>query len=154
MKKKIWLIMASSIKANVYEIVGKEYSLAHELDHSESRLKSGDLTTDRAGHYRAGGRGAHGEFAPTSDAHDEEHKHFAKEIADFLEKNRQENHYDAIILCAEPRFHGLINACITKSVRERVILNIEKDYIPLPIVKINAIIETIIHEQHGCGGTC
>lgn len=144
MKKITWLVVANSAKADFYKIENKDYALVETLTHPESRLKSSELTSDEAGSYRSGGAG-HGQFEPATNPHEQEHQTFAKEIANFLEKNRTGHHYEALIICAEARFYGLLNKAMTGAVRLLVTKTIEKDYIPLPKIKMQAAIEGIIN---------
>lgn len=138
-----WLVIANSVKADLYEIVNKEYSLIQSFDHPQSRLKSADINSDKPGHYMTN-HSAHGQFVIENSPHKVEHDHFAKELADFLDKNKQQNHYQSLIFCAEPRFYGLVNQHLSDPVRTNIVKVVEKDYIPLPKAKIHEIIENII----------
>ncbi len=105
----------------------------------------GDLTSDKPGSYRTDGS-ASGQYASHNNPHEDEKKHFAKEIADFLEGKRQGHSFTALILCSESHFHGLLNQCMSTSLQSLIIKTIEKDYIPLPKLKLTAAINAIIHE--------
>ena len=143
--KITWLVIANAVKADIYHINHKEHTLIETLNHPDSRLKTGDLTSDKPGSYRTDGS-ASGQYASTHSPHEDEKKHFAKEIADLLESKRQKHAFTALIICSESHFHGLLNQQMTVSVRALVTKTIEKDYIPLPKVKLTAAINAIIHE--------
>lgn len=140
-----WLVLANTTKAQVYSVNHKEFTLLETLEHPESRLKSRDLVSDRAGRYRTD-RASRGAFEPSTDAHEEVHHKFAKEVADLLENRRLQNQYQHIILCAEPHFYGLLNNVMSEQVRDSIIRAIEKDYIPFPKEKIDSTIKNILEE--------
>ena len=143
--KITWLIIANAVKAEVYQLNHQEHTLIETLNHPESRLKTGDLTSDKPGSYRTDGS-ASGQYASHNNPHEDQKKHFAKELADFLENKRQKHAFTGLIMCSESHFHGLLNQCMTNSVQSLIIKTIEKDYIPLPKLKLNAAIAAIIHE--------
>ncbi len=145
MKAVNWLVITNAVKASVYEIVGLQYSLVEEMEHSASRLKSQYLTSDKPGHYQTS-HVARGQFISPNDPHKEEHQNFAKELANFLETHREKKHYQRIVICAEPYFYGLLNQAMTKGVHELITDIIKKDYIPLPKAKLNAVIKSIAHD--------
>lgn len=144
MKNIVWLIIANSVAAKIYEITETHPTLINELNHPKSRAKSQELGSDRPGRYKTS-HAAHGEFTPPHDLHVEEHQHFAKELADLLNEQRKKNCYNKIILCAEPHFLGLINQALTKEVTVLITKVIEKDYITLPASQLNAVIQEIAH---------
>ncbi len=143
MKKITWVVIANAIKAEIYELTKEGCILVIRLTHPDGRLKSIDLTSDQPGHYQTG-NGAHGQFTPPSNPHETEHKQFAKEIVSFLEKNKQQNHYQSLVICAEPHFHGLLNKVITEPLRSVVSKFIEKDYVPLLQTNMKGVIEAIV----------
>jgi protein required for attachment to host cells len=155
--KTIWIIFANTTKAEIYKIKHpqsspldtleqpKKFSLIEVLEHPESRLKSKDLTSDRAGRYKTD-HSTHGAFISSADPHQEVHYKFAKEISHLLEKGLHQNQYQKIILCVEPHFYGLLNETMPTTVQKCVIRTIEKDYLPFPKPKMHATIENIIQE--------
>lgn len=146
MKTHTWVVIANSVKANIYEILKKDYSLIHELNHPSSCLKSQELTSSPPGHYQTD-HAARGQYVSSANAHKIEHQNFAKEIANFLEAHREKNQYQHIVLCAEPHFYGLLKQTMTGSVQALITKVIPKDYIPLTNSKLHIIIESIIHEN-------
>lgn len=145
MKKTIWIVIASSTNAEIYLVDGRDYSHIDSLSHPESLLKSGDLVTDRPGRFN-NDNSEGGQYEPKMDAHKEQQFNFAREIAHYLEKHRQDNSYESLVLCAEPHFHGFLNQTINKQTKNLIIKAIEKDYIPLPKAKMQAVLKNIIEE--------
>jgi protein required for attachment to host cells len=131
-QKTTWLVIANAIKAEIYAIDNVQWhTLVTILENPDGRLKSQDLTSDKAG---------------SSDAHREEHQHFAKEIGNFLDHHEKQAQYQALIICAEAGFHGLLNAILPSHVKLLITRSINKDYIPLPANGRDALIKKIMHE--------
>lgn len=102
-----------------------------ELRHTENKLRSGDLASDRPGHYKTdqGARGAYSQHMETKEIHID---NFSREIAKELNKERIRNDYDELIVIAAPHMHGLLLQHINKHVKDLIINNIEKDVLHLP----------------------
>src|SRR3989344_6966327 len=151
MKKITWLVIANSTDAFIYEIEKhhntsekkSQHRLIQHLTHEASHLKTSELGTDKPGHYKSYSS-ARGQFTPPHDAHRDEQMHFAQEISEFLENERKKHHYEALILCAEPRFHGLLDTSLSELVHALITHHIKKDYIPFPTDKLNQTIEKFI----------
>jgi protein required for attachment to host cells len=149
-----WLIIANATTAFIYDIskdVHREtlhggrkarHRLLIELNHEKSRLKTSELVDDDQGHYQSGGV-SRGKYESHSDPHHQEHEFFAKEIAEYLESERLKNHYESLVLCAGPHFHGLLNKALSKPTAQRIQKHIEKDYVPLPESERHEAIEHI-----------
>lgn len=145
MKLYLWLVIANTTEAKIYQIQNRTgYNLIKHLSHEKSRLRSGELVTDKPGNYRFGPSG-HGQFSPTNDAHEDEKNNFAREIAAFLDQERKNNHYHALILCVDAHFHGILNKQLSQPVHDLIKRHLKKNYIPLPENKLNDTIEAIIH---------
>lgn len=148
--RKTWILIASSADARVYHVeadVGRnnghkfDVDLLHELTHSKSCLKSQDLMSDKPGNYKNGSGPA--SAMEHNDAHRTEQQHFAIELSHFLKKECSKNNYDELILCAEPRFYGLLKESLAKEVTHRIKHVIQKDYVPLKKSELKRILEKI-----------
>lgn len=148
MSNTAWIIITNSVTAKIYEAhANKKFSLIHTLEHEASRLKTSELVTDKPGRYRAGSMGS-GQYGTDKDPHNHEHVVFAEYIAKFLDEQRNQNAYQTLVICAEPRFHGQLNKALHKQVAELVDQkhSLEKDYIPLSHDKLTAILEKIVDQ--------
>lgn len=146
-----WLIVANSTEALIYDITQTAPHVSHhrpikEFSHQESRLKTSDLMSDGAGRYQAQG-GPKSSYEPSTNAHEKEIQHFAKELAHYLDAERNQNHYKHLIICAGPHFHSLLNASMDKHTALLVKKHIEKDYIPLPKAQLHEIVEKIYQDN-------
>lgn len=147
---KTWIVIASSADARIYHVEADadhqanhkfDVDLLHELTHSKSCLKSQDLRSDKPGNYKNGSGPA--SAMEHNDAHRTEQQHFAIELSHFLKKEFGKNNYHDLILCAEPRFYGLLKESLAKEVTNRIKHVIQKDYVPLKKSELNRILEKI-----------
>ena len=148
--KPVWLILANTCQSDIYHLSKEGYFFVKELIHPDSRLKTQDLISDRPGHYKTS-HAAHGQFISPDDAHEEEHKNFARKIVAFLKKSHEDRHFKTLIVCAEPHFYGLLKKLMPPEIQKVISKPIMKDYIPFPESKLKKIIEEIcqnIFEAH------
>lgn len=103
-------------------------TLLKELSHPENRLKSGEITSDKPGHYKVD-PSARGAYSPHMQAKDVEIDNFSREIAKELNNERNKKVYDELIVIAPPHMHGLLLHHLNKQVKELIINNFEKDLI-------------------------
>jgi len=141
-----WALIANSNTAYIYDLTHKENlnklgnHLVQHLGDPLARLKSSDLGSDEVGRYRSEG-GPTSTFSPDTDPHQAEVQHFAHLINDFLVKEHAKNHYKNLIVCAEPRFIGILEGIFAKQVKASITKNIHKDYIPLLKESMNSFVE-------------
>jgi len=148
--KKVWILLANAEKATIYTASERDYhfSLVQKLSHSESRLKSSDLVSDKPGHYQKNESDIRGSFNLAVDHKILEITRFAKEICKVLESGRTSNAYESIIIIAEPRFYGLINKNATKHVRNLIKYHYPKDYTHYSEHKLKEELQSILaHEM-------
>jgi len=142
-----WLVIANSTDAYIYNITQTAPNKSHhhpikELSHQESRLRTSDLVSDSAGRQQSQSA-PQSAYEANTNPHEKEIQHFAKEIAHYLDAERNQNHYKHLIICAAPHFHGLLNESMTKQTALLVKKHIEKDYIPLPKAELFEVVEKI-----------
>lgn len=145
MKKNAWIVVANGDKARILkmETVGvlKEVD---DLTAVHSHLKDGELTGNRLGRS-SGPMGAqrHAMEAKTT-VHQKEVEGFAKAIAHYLEKARQNHDYENLYLVAEPRFLGHLRQALHPNTVHQVAGEVRKDlvvedlrhiwkHLPLPV---------------------
>lgn len=146
-----WIVVTNSTKAFVYKISNTRLEkegpiLIKEFSHPESRLKETELLTGSLqGHHAAtfAPHGSQGTFEHHADVHREEHVKFARELAQFLNQELNQHHYQKLVICAEPRFYGLLNNAFSEPVKASVEQHISKDYIPLPQNELDKIVKDI-----------
>ena len=150
--KPTYLAIANGTHAFIYDLEHHNRKTEHaetftpvmELTHPDSRLKISELVEDRAG--KPGTNGVHGKYESHDDPHEIELKHFAKEIAAVLERAREQNKYERLIIAAAPRFHGILKQHLSKNVEALVSEHIQKDYAALHTKELNVAIKKIVDE--------
>lgn len=128
----IWVLVADGARARLFRAQGARGGLV-ELEtwvHPESRLQEQDLVTDAPGQDRDRGSlqggGRHG-FNEHQSAHDREIESFAREIAQKLAAAHNEGSFGRLVLCAPPRFLGLLREFIPGGVRQLIRDEVAKD---------------------------
>jgi protein required for attachment to host cells len=124
-----WILVANASGAKIYANRGINKGLEKqgEFSHPDSRKKSSELVTDRAGHMQSVGNG-HGARQPAANPKQSVHENFARKLAQYLEQSRAANMYERLILVAEPHFRGLINSALGAQVRSLISGAIDRDY--------------------------
>jgi protein required for attachment to host cells len=94
-----------------------------------ARLRNHELVTDKFGRRTAmDGPGARGTSdTGSADHHREAAETFAREIARRLEADANQNAYDELVICAEPRFLGFLRGALGKRVENLVVGEVHKD---------------------------
>lgn len=109
-----------------YDRNPQQLTLIREISHPNNKLKNGDMTSDREGHYKTS-LSARGAFSPETEAKEVEIINFSREIAQDLNQRRNTNEFKKLILIASPRMHGYITQHLNKHVIDLVTNNIQKD---------------------------
>lgn len=133
-----WLTICNATKANIYDISKTKKKLngfsssllVKVLEHPEGRMKGIDLTTDKAGKYKARNFGR-GKFSAQTTPHEGELEHFAKEIGVFLDNQHAKQHFQSLVVCADPHFQGVLEKHLSSKVKQSIHRYIPKNYLPL-----------------------
>jgi protein required for attachment to host cells len=75
------------------------------FEHPQGRSKVGELADDRAGQERTDRFGG-AAYTPRIDAKEKEHRRFAHELADYLEREAQLNRFQSLQVFASSPFLG------------------------------------------------
>jgi protein required for attachment to host cells len=128
---KIWVLVADSARARLFHADTPTGPLQemNDLLMPDSRLKEGDLVSDRAGRaYDSAGKGRHA-MDPATSAKDMEAHRFAVEIAEILEKQHQASAFNRLVVAAPPGFLGQLRDALSNGVREKVSAELDKDLV-------------------------
>ena len=100
-----------------------------DLVHPEGRMHEGDLVSDSPGSDGGTtGQGRHVIDDETS-AREQQNIDFATQIAHRLERGRKEDAFDELVLIAPPAFLGILRNRLSKTLMERVSLEIDKNLV-------------------------
>lgn len=141
-----WLVTANTNTCRIYHFKRKGFVLTplKELSHPEMKLKRSEhLTTDKPGRYHANGT-QQGAYEPHSDPKEVEIDQFTRDIAHELNKARNENAFECLILVAEPGMMGRLNKHLDKHVAALIEREIHKDVIKLSDHELSKYIEDAI----------
>jgi len=97
--------------------------LTDSQDNPVSRQKTSELLTDGPGVLQTSD--------PLSTPGEIEEDRFAKRLADQLTRAAQQGEYQQLILVAAPRFLGSLRANLPRPTRERVVLELSKNWTSL-----------------------
>ena len=103
----LWILVASSSYAEIYEVVKGEMSRVHLRHFTERREKMHDIVSDKPGHAYSRMGGGTGHLLGDEEAlrhHDEDI--FAHEIVEYCVKGEHEKKFDRLIIIASPHFLG------------------------------------------------
>jgi len=140
MKSHYWIIVADGSRARVLQADSPSAALQEVTDmvHPQARLHERELRTDAPGKvYDSAGHASHSTIdkEPVK-AH--EFEVFAREIADFVREGWQAQRFQHLILIAEPQFLGRLRQVLDPELKERICLELPKDYTRLQAQEIRA----------------
>jgi|SRR5687768_1380748 protein required for attachment to host cells len=126
----IWILVADRSRARIFEEVRSPRALEEIADFVNplGRARHRELTTDAEGRSRSSSLGtrAHTESpGTTADTHEAER--FSRELADYLDKGRNEHRYDALWLIAAPKFLAMLRKSLGREVQKLIEVEIDKD---------------------------
>jgi len=107
--KPTWIVVADSSRARIvqFEQPDGAMTVIRNLVHPASRLKDGELLSDRPGRVQGGPNGRKSGAKGESDsAHSKESDRFARALMKDLRDASASNTFGAIVLMAPPRFLG------------------------------------------------
>lgn len=109
--KAEWILIANATHARLLQRVhGERLVVRKSFTHPQGRSKISELADDRVGHERSD-RGFGGiAYSPRMDAKQKEHERFARELADYLEREAQQGTFESLELFVSSPFLGELKA--------------------------------------------
>ena len=126
---KIWVVVADEAKSRILSTDKTTEPLIEldELISPEATMSKQDLVSDKSGRsFDSGGQGRHA-MGDKTDPKEQVAIRFAKELAAYLERNRQKKAYIKLFVIAAPHFLGLLRKELSKGVSELVSLEVDKN---------------------------
>lgn len=109
--KPDWILLANSTRARLLQQErGTRVTVLESFDHPQSRSKISELVDDRAGHDSTDRSYGGTAYQPRLDAKQKEHQRFAREIAQFLERQAQSGSFQSLHVFASSPFLGELKA--------------------------------------------
>ena len=110
-QKPHWILIANSVHARLLQQEdGGPVRLLRNFTHAQSRSKVSDLVNDRAGHENTDRSYGGTSYQPRTDPKKKEHEHFARELADDLERHAQTGAFESLVIFASSPFLGELKA--------------------------------------------
>ena len=106
-----------------------------ERKKTQKNPPAGDQATDRPGRMHDSGVQQKSALDDT-DWHELEKDRFAADLADMLFKRAEKNDFDRLVICAAPHTLGELRKQLHKTVVDRLIGEIDKDFTNLPVNEI------------------
>jgi protein required for attachment to host cells len=136
------IVVASQTEAMFYDLhhVGNSLQFVGRLTDPLAHLHDRDFKSDRPGRkfdhapLTGGRRGATGHHGIGAERRPRKHEAiaFAQQIADQLERARQHDEFDRLVVVAPPAFLGLLRKALPESVRESVAAEVDKNLLHQP----------------------
>jgi protein required for attachment to host cells len=123
-----WIVAADASRARFLQVADRERLVeVEDFVNPEGRLHNREINSDAKGRFRGPDRpGGH-----SSDDEERTVEHysevFAKRVADYLDKARNEHRYERLVLVAPPKLLGQIRKELAKEVEKLVVDELDKD---------------------------
>ncbi len=130
-----WILVANSAEAKILtseNLRTGDLKLLRELKHPDSRKKTGELISDKPGHYKTDG-GMRGAYNKT-DPKETEAEHFALQLAHELKAGWDQNQYKHLVIITPAHFYGLLGKHLDNHLAD--IIHFSKDYTRYPLAKL------------------
>ena len=124
-----WILVANRSGASLFESnwPGETIRRLQDIPHPQGRLQNSEIDSDKPGRaFDSMGEGRHG-MSKEHGATEKVAQQFARELAELLNKNRNTNVYDQLILMAEPKFLGLLRAALDSNTAALVVQTVNKE---------------------------
>lgn len=126
----IWILVAHESGARIFNRWNQQadLELIEVIDHPIGRAKSRELVSDKPGSEEDWGSSAskHG-FGQKTLPTEKNALDFARELAQKLEKARDLNQYDYLVLVAGPKFLGMLRQVMSSQTSERVVATLDQN---------------------------
>ena len=129
--KSTWIIVAESARARIFTVsgIGGKFQEVSDLSHPESRLHDRELSSDLPGRtFDSHGDGRHAMEQATG-PQEQEAQAFATEITRQIDRGQREGNFDSLVLVAPPKFLGRLRSELSKSARNALIGELDKNLV-------------------------
>ena len=136
-RSKEWVVVCDGAKALVLENAGdaQDPNLKTREVFEQPDRPTHELGTDAPGRAVSSGGGMRSSVEQT-DWHERSEKAFLEDLAKRLDAHIAAGKVKSIILCAPPRALGVLRQAYSPALREAVRLEIDKDFVKVPVHEI------------------
>lgn len=127
--EKTWVLVAESSQARIFTADSPSSPLneIETLSHQNSREHAQNLSTDLPGRQADKSSPSHHSLSDSTDLKKQEAMKFAKIINDHLDKGRNQQAYQNLIIVADPAFLGLLRENQSSATSKLVSLEVNKN---------------------------
>lgn len=126
---KVRILVADASRARLFSVESPTADLK-EVDtflNPEGRLHDADLTTDRPGRQADSMNSGRSAMDEANDPKEVETQRFARELAESLDKTRNQDEMEKLYLAAPPKFMGELRKQMKSELKATVVEEIKKD---------------------------
>lgn len=141
-----WILVADGSRARLFESTRRDEPL-HQLENflnPEARLAGRELTTDHPPTVNESMQFARHSIEPHTTQREKHVAHFAKELADALERGRTDHRFERLILVAPSKLLGALHEQFDEPLRQCVIGELHRDISTLPATEIHERIARLL----------
>ncbi|MGM0450749.1 MAG: VLRF1 family aeRF1-type release factor [Pseudomonadota bacterium] len=127
---KVRIVVADASRARLFSTDSPkgDFQEVDTLLNPEARLHDGDLTTDRPGRQADSMNSGRSAMEEHSEPKEVEAQRFAKELAENLEKARNQGELEKLYIAAPPKFLGELRKHMKPELKAIVVEEIGKDF--------------------------
>ena len=140
MRKNSWVIAANGTYARIFKTAGgRQLTELDMLVHTESRLHTGDLISDKSGrsfssHQRGGGAG--NTQRPSGSPKEQEANKFARDLVKRLEGGLNSGEFEQLYIAASPALLGILRTLLNSSTAQCIAKEVNRDLTHLKPIEI------------------
>lgn len=118
-----WIVAADASRARILQVADRDRLVEVEnLLNPEGRLQNREIDTDGPGRFPRGNT-----WEPDVSAVEHRNELFAKRVADYLDKARNDRRYERLVVVAAPKMLGQLRQELGKEVEKLVLDEVPKD---------------------------
>ena len=136
-----WIVSANASRARIFSQANAAAPLEEvdDMINEAARMRESELTeSDRVGPtsasksmHNTGGPLPNKQYEPKQTIEEQSVDRFARDIAAYLGKERQQNRFDQLCLVASPKLLGLLRNFLDPAVQGSIKMELDKDYTQL-----------------------
>lgn len=136
--KPDWILIANASRARLLQRdPGCPFVVVASFSHPRSRSKTSELGHDRAGQERSDQGFGGAAYQPRTDAKENEHLHFARELAEHLEQQAKQGAFRSLALYASSPFLGELKDQLGSATERLLIATFDLDLTSVGLVELD-----------------
>lgn len=139
-RTKTWVIVADGDSARLFDLPGRNAELVPLEDHVWTAPDINEYADSQGMSHSSVGPSQH-RMTPRTEPDELSLDAFARVISDKLLDALRDGRYERLVLTAAPRLMGFLRNHLDPAVRETVWMEIDKDFAPLPLDKLDKALE-------------